>query len=47
LEEALGVLYRCPRCLHEFSRPFTGPGGESYAPNLPLGSPEEEEKHGH
>lgn len=41
LEEVMGVLFRCPNCGHEISRPFTGPGSQSFAPDTPLAQEEE------
>ena len=35
-EEMMGVWFRCPRCKHEISRPFTGPGDTTFAPDSPL-----------
>lgn len=36
LQEVLGVLFRCPNCAMEVSRPFTGPGDKSFATDSPL-----------
>ena len=39
-EEVLGILFKCPVCGQELSRPFSGYGTESFAPDTPIAAEE-------